>query len=942
MRRGPQVFISYAREASGREARDLYDLLLAAGIEAFLDVRDERPGDSIPERVFDALLDSQVVVILLSATYFTRRYCVAELTTALHPYRALAGGEGSRHGAEDALLPIVIGLPADGEPLWDLELLPPGLRGRNWLSANDGDRLAGLVRDRLGLVHSTLRGRLERLGELTALLERFDEGMAIPLPRRPGSVPLYHETGIPSSIGDGFIGRSQELWALHEMLAARQGSAAMLTTVLEGGGGFGKTRLALEYVHRYGPQEYPAGLFWVNADVPEDRLEAQQHAILSLIRPGVPSLEAFRESRRDVARELGEALRDAARDGHILYVVDNVPEPSGDGQLSPLSRWCPGERHVSLLVTSRARHTLVGGARRLELRELSTAAAVRLIRHDFIGRAALPDEGWQRIAAWVGEWPLALELLNAALRAGAISPAELLAAVDAGSPARELERQMSALKGSVTDGSLRGVAEALAISYHRLPESARSEVTRLAWLAPDPIPVELISEMDARVRVLLRARSFVAEVQSGAVEMYGRIHGVLADYLRQATNHRATDLSAASASLLSVMTWDACADPLSWPLLNACRPHGEMVLQRGAAEAEVEADELLAERLVTLGRVICRLLRRQGQLAASAERGAACVELARRCLGEDHEQTLNAMGTLAWTLRASGEFRRAMELQEAVLRYRTAELGGEHVDTLTAMSSLASTLAALGELDRARELLERVVSLRRIRLGPAHPETLLATAELAGTLHERGDDASARRVVSELDATLPAADMADEGVLWALGQLTSVLGALGAVDRAVALTQTVLNARRRLLGESHMETLRDLGQLASLLRAKGELGQAGEYARRVLEERRRVLGPEHPDTIWAMVELATTLRALGDERSAADLDRGAREAISRILGTEPGDRLPADELMLQPRGHGQQFIAAGRRLFDSGAREPNPSPPGPPPGGGRREGRGAA
>src|SRR5262249_19513441 len=147
-----------------------------------------------------------------------------------------------------------------------------------------------------------------------------------------------------------------------------------------GGGGFGKTRMALEYVHRYGPSEYPGGVFWVNAEVPEERLEAQMHGILRLLRPAeTPSLEAFRASKRDAAGELGQALYQMGPDDRALYVVDNVPETSGRGHPEQLGHWCPAVGAVTLLVTSRAHQSVIAGVGRLELRELSTSSAVRLL-----------------------------------------------------------------------------------------------------------------------------------------------------------------------------------------------------------------------------------------------------------------------------------------------------------------------------------------------------------------------------------------------------------------------------------------------------------------------------------------------------------------------------------------------------------------------------------
>jgi hypothetical protein len=131
-------------------------------------------------------------------------------------------------------------------------------------------------------------------------------------------------------------------------------------------------------LHRYGPDSYPGGLLWLNAEVPEDRLEAQLHGILRLLRPEVPELLVFRESGRLAARDLGEALRELVVKKPVHYVVDNVPEPEAGGQPQDVSRWCPTPGQVSLLLTSRASQSLVAEVRRLEVRELASEAAVRL------------------------------------------------------------------------------------------------------------------------------------------------------------------------------------------------------------------------------------------------------------------------------------------------------------------------------------------------------------------------------------------------------------------------------------------------------------------------------------------------------------------------------------------------------------------------------------
>jgi hypothetical protein len=848
-----QVFVSYAHSSGGDWARALHRVLEDAGVRVFLDTHHESAGESVSGQVFEALLGSCVIVIFADTTYFTRRYCAEELSAALAGYRALAQSDAGRDELEEALQPVVVALPAKGEPLADLDLLPPEMRNKNWPVADETQGLADLVLERLERVEMTHGERLAALGALMDLRAQLAESIAIPVPKQLAGIPLYHEIGMPPSIGEGFVGRARELWELHEALAVRQGGAAQLTAALEGGGGFGKTRLALEYLHRYAPLEYPGGVFWLNADVPDDRLEAQQYGILTVLRPNLPDLAAFRESGRDVAQELGRALSQRSESGRILYVVDNVPEPQGDRLPEPLRRWCPAVGQVSLLLTSRSRLTLVAGARRVVVRELPTSAALLLLLLNYEDRSALDEASWRRVVSWVGEWPLALELLNASLQAGAVSPGELLEAAAGAGPTRELDRQMAAVRGAVAEGTLRGVAQALRLSYQRLPHAGGRAARQLAMLAPNPIPVRLVAGVEPRLRVQLRVRSIVSGVRSGQVEMYGRMHRVLADFLRGEVEDWQQEAQEVCDSLLAVFTWEAAEDPAAWPLMNACRPHVEAVIERhGRDPGGVE----LAVRLIELCRVMGRLLRHLGHPTNAVQPVEFAVSLARRWLGDEHLTTLLTMGNLAWTLRVDGQLPRALELQERVVGERRRLQGDEHPDSLWAMGNLAMMLFDNGEHGRARSLQEQVLLIGRNTENQEHPATIWAMASLALTLRDLGELERAQQLQEDVvRARLRMWGGDHSHTLWAMTSLSQTLRTRGDLKRAMALQEQVLETKLRLLSEAHLDTPQAMVEVARTMRAMGQVSGAIELMERVVAIRVRLLGEEHRETELARREL---------------------------------------------------------------------------------------
>ncbi len=62
----------------------------------------------------------------------------------------------------------------------------------------------------------------------------------------------------------GFVGREEDLAALHALLLNDGPVVGVLPVAASGMGGIGKTQLAVEYAYRYAG-EYPGGVYWVNA-----------------------------------------------------------------------------------------------------------------------------------------------------------------------------------------------------------------------------------------------------------------------------------------------------------------------------------------------------------------------------------------------------------------------------------------------------------------------------------------------------------------------------------------------------------------------------------------------------------------------------------------------------------------------------------------------------
>jgi hypothetical protein len=77
-----RVFVSYRRTESRAAALQMHDLLSARGFEVFLDTHDIRPGDPFQEVLWHRLVDSDVMVMLDTPTYFDSRWTRQEIGRA--------------------------------------------------------------------------------------------------------------------------------------------------------------------------------------------------------------------------------------------------------------------------------------------------------------------------------------------------------------------------------------------------------------------------------------------------------------------------------------------------------------------------------------------------------------------------------------------------------------------------------------------------------------------------------------------------------------------------------------------------------------------------------------------------------------------------------------------------------------------------------------------
>lgn len=197
-----------------------------------------------------------------------------------------------------------------------------------------------------------------------------------------------------------------------------------------------------------------------------------------------------------------------------------------------------------------------------------------------------------------------------------------------------------------------------------------------------------------------------------------------------------------------------------------------------------------------------------------------------------------------------------------------------------------------------------------------HPIQTAISARVAYFQQVRGNYRAAR-VGSErvLEARTRLLGAYHPDTLAAEQNLAGVLYAQGEFAGARHHAERALEMMTRLLGAEHPDTLAVKQNLAGMLHAQGDLAGAHRHLEVALEARTRLLGAEHPNTLTTLRNLAMTLSAQGDLSGARRHEERVLEALTRLLGPEHPDTL-ATEQNLAVTLKAQGDLADARRLYE--------------------------
>jgi tetratricopeptide (TPR) repeat protein len=628
----------------------------------------------------------------------------------------------------------------------------------------------------------------------------------------PPSGPPLHNLPFPT-LGPLFTGRDDALRHLEESMAHPGGAAAIVQSeAIYGLGGIGKTRLAVEHAWRCG-QRYTAAWF-VQADSPENL----RRGLGALSGPNLLHLPEWQASEPEV---VGAVLRWLREHPGWLLILDNVDTKEAATAVRDMLPLLSGGR---VLLTSRLSRW-PPDLQKQELETMTPDDAVRFfLQRTETEREKATDDPMQarRLAEVLGGLPLALEQAAAYIGTNRMRFADYL---------EEWEKDRAGLIGWYDAQTMRypaPVAVTWKKTFDQLGPTAGALLRLTAFLAPDPIQIEMFEEGEEFVRQAaeLLAEETDRETDSAPLQaavadlatysMAARqdrqtivVHRLVQEALHcQIPEERRRTWIDLSLQIVDRFTPAGASDVRSWPVWDRLRPHATAVVAWADGAGITAPTSWLMNELG-------QLLYAKGLYAEAEPLMIRSLAIAELSYGNEHSEVAVLLNNLASLLQDTNRLAEAEPLMRRALAIHEASFGNEHPNVAVDLNNLASLLQATNRLAEAEPLMRRALAVGESSFGNEHPK-------VAGRLNN----------------------------------LASLLQATNRLAEAEPLMRRALAIDEAAFSNEHPSVARDLNNLAHLLHDTNRLAEAEPLMRRAVEIFERSLGHDHPLTQKAQRNLA--------------------------------------------------------------------------------------
>lgn len=826
-----RVFVSYSHKDD--KWLEKFKALLSPDIRNgrvdFWDDRELRPGDPWHAKIVEGIGAARVAVLLVSPNFLASRFIMDEELP-----RILAG-------RDDGL--VVIWVPLFGT--FYGPTAPPQFEAITEIQAafDASKPLADQAPASQTVLLLGLCRQIQRLLNPS---------------RIPSNLPFTSLAGL-------FKGRNEALNQLDCNLRNHGSAAIVQPQAIQGLGGIGKTRLAIEYAWHH-KSDFTAFLF-VSANTSDDL----DRNLAALSRPDCLDLPEHQSPQQRGQRDA--VIRWLQQNEGWLLIVDNVDTDDGVHAVKAMVATLRGGH---IIITSRM--TEWGRAVQplaLEVLQPNDAVAV-LLESAHSWRAPRSEDAKQAriLVDRLGNLPLALSHATAYMQhhhQGFIAYLDdfekhvdrLLAYHDHLAIEYETELEEKTKKAAAPENRMvrkefiKTVATTFLLSFDRLAPEAKAILQSAAFLASDPIPVGMFEECLDEVMVLVNlwcegsgevkseqsVADALAELSRYSLITRGEkafsIHRMVQLVLRSrvAIDRIPSWIEGIRAALFKYAPDETAENPETWPLWDVLRPHVETLI------ALVSADECAEHH--------CRLYAGLGQL-----------------------------------YYGKGLYQRALEVDEKMLSLAQKKYPANSGEVAHRFLSLGESLHMLGRNSDAENAFRASLAIREVSDGPksarvAEDLNYLATAiEGQGRLEEA--EVLQRKAITIYEQQ--PSGSCDAAFAKSLNNLAQLLERKKLWDELLKLRRKALPLAENGFGRDHPKTLICVINLAGSLEKVGNFDEAQELYTRAIDGFMKSLGLEHPFTMVGANNFSHFLRVRGCPDLAESYSRKIVKSTERFFG----------------------------------------------------------
>ncbi|MFD3557352.1 FxSxx-COOH system tetratricopeptide repeat protein [Streptomyces goshikiensis] len=704
------------------------------------------------------------------------------------------------------------------------------------------------------------------------------------------------------------------------------GGTAVLTQLLTGMGGVGKTQLAADYARTAwkdaGTSRSLDVLVWIAA-------HTRQAIVTGYGQAGVELCRADPNDAEQAARSFLAWLapKSAARPCRWLIVLDDVSDPADLRGL-----WPPDSLHGRTLVTTRRRDAALAadGRRTVEVGLFTEAEALSYLTASLTGhRRDHHADQLSALAGDLGHLPLALAQAAAYIN-------------DAGESAASYRQLLANRTTTLADTAPEALPDDQALPLNaawslsidradtlRPAGLARPTLQLIALLESSGIPQTVLTSEPAlayltahRTRTGLDPADEPAPVSAqDAARALRALHRLsLIDHIPQ-TPHRAIRvhqlIQRATRDALTPRQHEqatrAAADALiaAWPTTERDTDLGQALRTNTTALTKSAGITLYRPDVHTVLFRTGASLGYFGQVTAARDHYSQLSHIARQQLGPDHPDTLAARGSLARWQGESGDALGARDAFAELLEHAVRVLGEGHRHVLATRDNLARWQGEAGDASGAATAFAELLADRVRILGEDHRHVLATRNSLAQWRGRAGDASGAGIAFAELLADRVQTLGEDHpDTLVTRDNIARWRGETGDASGAASAFAELLADRVRVLGEDHPHTLTSRGNLARWRGEAGDAVGARDAFAELLEQMVQVLGQDHPDTLVTRSNLARWRGTAGDASGAVTAFAELLADRVRVLGEDHPQTLATRANLARWQGEAGDAVGA--------------------------------